>query len=315
MKTYTDIKNLPEKFQGAVVAIGNFDGVHKGHQKLLSIAKELAANEGRSFGVLTFEPHPRKLFRPDDPPFRITPVPVKYRRLELTGADFIVAQSFDWNFASQSAGDFVKNTLVDGLSAARVVVGEDFYFGQLRKGSSELLQDLMPSLIVTEQLLGDDQEAFSSSRIRAALRKGDIKKANEMLGWQWEIEGEVVHGAKRGRKLGYPTANVPLGETLHPGYGVYAAWIKIEKEVSEGEWLPAAANIGIRPMFEVPVGHAEAFIFDFNQDIYNRKLRIKPVTQIRGEAKFATIDELITQMKEDCDQVKEILRSSPPEED
>ncbi len=306
MQIFETYKDFPKPGRSAVIAIGNFDGLHRGHQVLLNIAKEKAADLGKEFGILTFEPHPRHLFRPDDPPFRITPSDVKLDRFEGFGVDFVCAVPFDWDFASQSAEQFVENVLKNGLNPAHIIVGYDFCFGQLRKGSPETIRKVGLDVTVVDKV-AEGEDAISSSRIRSALRHGEITTANDLLGWEWQIWGEIVHGEQRGRELGYPTANVPLGDTLHPAYGVYAAWVKIE---GEEEWRASATNIGIRPMFEVEEGLVEAHILDFDEDIYGKVLRVKPVKRLRGEAKFSSVDDLIEQMGKDCEQARQILQNS-----
>ncbi len=304
MDLFHSTDSLPPAFKGAVIAIGNFDGVHRGHAALLDKVRGLARDRSVKAGVLTFEPHPRSLFRPDDPPFRITPAPLKLRRLEAVDLDFICALPFDWDFASQSAETFIDKILRRGLAPAHIVVGEDFRFGQLRRGTTAMLAEAGFGLTVMPPVTAPDGAAFSSSLIRENLRKGDIGAANAMLGYEWEIEGIVSHGNKRGRELGFPTANVPLNDTLHPGYGVYATVVRIE---GEDQWRPAATNIGIRPMFELKVGQVEAHILDFNQNIYGKILHIRPLKQLRGEAKFDSLDALIRQINEDCAQVRALL--------
>ncbi len=297
-------EHMEENNRGAVIAIGNFDGVHLGHQALLGEAKKIAADKGAQFAVLTFEPHPRALFRPDEPPFRITPRALKAERLAACGADILCSLTFDWDFASQSPQKFIDSVLKKGLGAAHVVVGYDFCFGQLRKGNAETIREAGIPVSIVEQVADEDDSALSSSRVRQALRKGNVEEANHILGWEWEIRGAVVHGDKRGRQLGYPTANVRMGDYVHPAYGVYATWVQVE---GEEEWRPSATNIGIRPMFEAPEALVETFIFDFNREIYDRTLRIRPVKRLRGEAKFNSVDDLVAQIKEDCAQAREIL--------
>ncbi len=298
------LEDIGPQHRESVVAIGNFDGVHLGHQALLEAAKNIAVSQNRKFAVLTFEPHPRALFRPDDPPFRITPEELKAERFAAAGVDVLCSLCFDWDFASQSPQAFIDKVLKEGLEAAHIVVGYDFCFGQLRKGNAATIEAAGIPVTVIEEVADEDESELSSSRVRAALRKGYIEEANHILGWEWEIRGPVVHGDKRGRELGYPTANMPLGDTVHPAYGVYATWVQVE---GEEEWRPAATNIGIRPMFEIPEALVETYIFDFNAEIYDRTLRIKPVKRLRGEAKFNSVDDLVAQMKEDCDQAREIL--------
>lgn len=306
MKLYETLKAIETADKGAIVAIGNFDGVHKGHQALLTRAQEIAMAKDVPLAVLTFEPHPRRLFRPDDPPNRISPPAVKHWRLKEFGVDTLFSLPFDWDFASQSAADFIAKVLDEGIGATHVVVGGDFRFGQMRKGAPEDIEAASIPVTVIEKIEGNNGLVLSSSRIREALRAGDLETANEILGWNWEMRGEIFKGDQRGRELGYPTANVKLGETVHPAYGVYASMVQIE---GEDIWRPAATNIGIRPMFEVPLAQVESFIFDFDEDIYGKTLRTRPVKRLRSEAKFNSLEDLIAQMDKDCAQAREILAS------
>ena len=305
MQCFETYKDLSDDVRDCVVVIGNFDGVHKGHQTLLRDATALAQEKGKKLSVLTFEPHPRQLFRPDDRPYRITPKDLKLERLKAAGVDIVYSLPFDWNFASQSAEDFVQDILIDGLRAAHIVIGYDFRFGQLRKGTAQTIKDagLDVTIIekVTDQQNGDE---FSSSRVRQLLRHGDIAQANEVLGWEWEIRGIVQKGDQRGRELGYPTANMELEQTVHPSYGIYACFARVH---GEKQWHMAACNIGIRPMFEVEAALVETFIFDFSEEIYSKTLCVRPVARLRGEAKFNSLDDLVVQMEKDCAQAREIL--------
>jgi riboflavin kinase/FMN adenylyltransferase len=305
MRIFENVPGIPQDAQGAVVVIGNFDGVHKGHRFLLQRAGEIARAGGKKLAVLTFEPHPRRLFRPDEPPGRLTPPTVKAWRLAEEGVDILYSLPFDWNFASQSAEDFIQTILKKGLNTSHIVVGHDFRFGQMRKGEpGDIKKSGIPITIIDE--ISDDQGAiYSSSRARQELRHGNIKEANEILGWEWEMRGEVIKGDRRGHELGYPTANTALGDTVHPAYGVYAAKVNIE---GEKEWHNAAINIGIKPMFEIPEAQVESYIFDFDREIYGRVLRVRPVQRLRSEAKFGSVEELKKQMGEDCRKVRGILK-------
>ncbi|MEM7679575.1 MAG: bifunctional riboflavin kinase/FAD synthetase [Pseudomonadota bacterium] len=304
MQIFESYKNIPETEQGSVVVIGNFDGVHLGHQALLRAAQEIAKPDGLKVSVLTFEPHPRWLFRPDDPPFRLTPKSLKADRLEEAGVDALFSVGFDWDFASQSADQFIQDVLLNGLAPAHVVVGYDFRFGQMRKGGPGDIEAAGLKLTVVAEVADEDKSEISSSEARKALRYGKIDQANAILGWEWEIRGEVVKGDQRGRELGYPTANFALGDVVHPAYGIYACRVQIE---GEEEWRNAAVNIGIRPMFEIPQAQVESFILDYEGDLYGKILRVKPVQFLRGEAKFNSVDELVAQMEKDCMQAREIL--------
>ena len=305
MEIFKTLNDITENAKGAVIAIGNFDGVHRGHQALLKAAQETAKAAGRKFGVLTFEPHPRKLFQPDLPPARLTPPTLKAERLKNNGVDILFSMEFNWDFASQTAEDFIQNILINGIATNHVIVGHDFCFGQLRKGSAETIRDANIDITVLDPVNDDQEHIISSSRIRELLRKGKITEANALLGWEWEIQGSVFRGDRRGHELGYPTANILLKDTIHPAYGVYATLVQIE---GEQQWRPAATNIGIRPMFEVPEGQVEAHILDFPDcDIYGKILRVKPIERLRGEAKFNSLDDLIVQIEKDCAQTKKYL--------
>ncbi len=304
MQIFKTLESIPQSARDAVVVIGNFDGVHRGHQALLDKARALASAQNKPLGILTFEPHPRCLFRPDDPPHRITPPDLKAERLSQGGVDILYTLEFDWNFASQSAESFVNNILVGGLGAAHVVVGYDFCFGQLRQGTPETIKAAGLDVTIIEKITDKNEVLFSSSAIRQSLRHGDIKAARTALGWDWEVRGTVIKGDQRGRELGYPTANVPLGETVHPAYGVYASMARIE---GEDIWRPSATNIGIRPMFEIQTAQVETFIFDFDREFYGKTLHVRPVERLRSEAKFASLDALVAQMAKDCARAREIL--------
>jgi len=227
--------------------------------------------------------------------------------LEEYGVDITFSLSFDWDFASLSAEDFTKTILIDAIAPSHILVGNDFRFGQLRKGTPELLSDMDLNVTTINKVAAQNGVTYSSSKVRQHLRHGKISEANALLGWNWEMIGEVFKGDQRGRELGYPTANMRLDDTIHPAYGVYAVLAQIE---GEEEWHMGAANIGIRPMFEVETGQVETFIFDFGREIYGKTLRVQPVQRLRGEAKFDSLEELITQMDKDCKQAHEILEKA-----
>jgi riboflavin kinase/FMN adenylyltransferase len=307
MEIYTSLAGIPQQARGAVTAIGNFDGVHLGHMALLNRAKAIAKEKGVPFSVLTFEPHPRRLFRPDEPPGRITPVSVKSERLAAAGVDNLISLNFDWEFASQSAESFIKDILIDGLGVSECAVGFDFRFGQLRKGSPEMIEAAGIPVTIIDEVSDDKGGEISSSEIRQSLRSGNVDQANKLLGWNWYVQGEVVRGDQRGRELGYPTANVKLGDTIHPAYGIYAGWVNIE---GDPETYMSAINIGIRPMFEIPTAQLEAYLFDFDRDIYGKNIRVQLAKRLRGEAKFDSLEKLVEQIALDCEQAKAVLKGA-----
>ena len=305
MKIFNDISTITKEAKECVIAIGNFDGIHKGHQALIKQASDIAKAQNKELGVLTFEPHPRQLFQPALPPARLTPLDLKAEKLKEQNIDYLFSLPFDWDFASQTANDFIQNVLKDGLGTGHVVIGYDFHFGQLRKGNAETIQNSGIAVTTVEAFKDRNNEIISATRIRENIRKGNIEEANKLLGWNWEIQGKIFRGDRRGHELGYPTANVLLEDTLHPAYGIYACMVQIE---GEDQWRKAATNIGIRPMFEVETGQVEAHILDFpDTDIYDKALRIKPAQRLRGEAKFNSLDDLITQMDKDCEKTRDIL--------
>lgn len=308
MQVYNLTAPIPETAQRAVVAIGNFDAIHRGHHALLEIARKRALDLGRPFGVLTFEPHPRRLFRPDDPPFRITPLSVKLQRLEACKVDCTYVLNFDWDIAKLTATDFMQKILRDKLQTSDLVVGADFHFGQNRSGSISTLQENGFHCTIIGPVKDAQSAIYSATRIRGLIQAGHIDEANALLGWDWEIQGIVQKGDQRGRELGYPTANVALGETIHPAYGIYATRVKIP---GEKDWRMAATNIGIRPMFAVPTALVESYILDFNGDLYDQTLRIRPVKKLRDEMKFESLDALKVQMAKDCEETFKILMHNP----
>ena len=305
MKVYNLSGNIPTEAKGAVTAIGNFDGLHRGHQALLEITRKKALDLGKPFAVLTFEPHPRRLFRPDDAPFRITPLDVKLQRLEAAKADIVFILDFNWETAHLNADDFIQKILKDELGLHDIVIGANFHFGQNRSGSIETLQAAGLNCTSIGLVKDATHTIYSATRIRGLLQCGQISEANALLGWSWEIQAKVENGDRRGRELGYPTANMPLGETLHPAYGIYATLVQIE---GEKEWRMAASNIGIRPMFEAKIALIESFLLDFTGDLYGKTLRVRPVAKIRDEAKFDSLDALKTQMAKDCEKARTILK-------
>ena len=306
MIIYNDLSHIEDTAKDCVLVIGNFDGVHRGHQALLDRAHEIAKLNGLEVGVLTFEPHPRRLFQPDQPPARLTSPDMKAERLKNHNVDFLFSLPFDWEFASQSAEDFIQNILIDAINTSHVIIGYNFRFGQLRKGNADTIRDAGINVETINAIEDDKGETISSSRIRSLLRAGKNDQANELLGWDWTVDGKIFRGDRRGHELGYPTANILLNDSIHPAYGVYACLVQIE---GDDTWHTAATNIGIRPMFEVPEGQIEAHILDFpDTDIYDKILRVRPIKRLRGEAKFDSLDDLIAQMAKDCDQTREVIK-------
>ncbi len=303
MQVFENPEALPPPLRGGVVAVGNFDGVHPGHAQLIRTAIDRARSESRPAGVLTFEPHPKAVFKPDAAPFRLTPWPAKRRLLAELGLDFAVVLTFDRDFASRTAETFIEKTLVEALGVGHVVVGYDFCFGRGRAGTGETLIEAGKSkgfgVTRVQKITGAEGEAFSSSRIRHLIAEGDMRPAARLLGRPFEVEGMVESGDRLGRELGFPTANLRLGETLHPAFGIYAGQALID-----GRWRDAAVSLGVRPTVADRGVLLEAHILDFSGELYNKSLRIRLIDYLRPEAKFADLDALKRQIAEDCRQAR-----------
>ena len=310
MRIFRHFNNLPGETRDAAIAIGNFDGVHRGHRAVIAEAGRIARDAGIQWGVLTFEPHPRRVFKPDTEPFRLTPFRLKARHLEAMGVDFLVVLRFDPEFSRRPAESFVEDILVEGLAARHVVSGYDFAFGHGRRGDSELLLGMGRQLgfgFTCVTALNDEAgDTYSSTRARRCLRDGDPAGAARVLGRFFEIEGRVARGDERGRTIGYPTANVRLGEYVCPALGVYAVKAGID-EGSGTVWHAAVANLGRRPTFGGEGIVLEAHLFDFDGDLYGRHLRVALVDYLRPEKKFDGIDELKAQIADDSSRARQML--------
>ena len=295
-----------DQWKGGAVALGNFDGVHRGHQALLDRTAEQAKVLNAPVVALTFEPHPRGFFVPDTGPFRLTLLPAKLRLLEQYGVQAVLAQRFDQAFADLSPDAFVDDVLLKGLGVRHVVCGYDFTFGARRGGNVERLRekgkDKGFGVTVLEPVTREG-EIYSSTRIREALRAGWVSEAAELLGHHWEIEGEVELGDQRGRTIGFPTANVALGEHLRPRFGVYAV-----RALVDGVWRDAVANLGRRPTFGKLKENFEVHLFDFSGDLYGKVLRVALIEFIRPEMKFGGLDQLKAQIATDGEAARNILK-------
>ncbi len=294
---------MPEALRGAVIALGNFDGFHKGHQAVVGEALAWAKAEQRPAIVATFDPHPVRFFAPDAPPFRLTTLDQREELFAAAGADAMLVFEFDAALAATSAEGFVKELLAGHLGAAGVVTGEDFTFGKGRTGNVTVLKQLGAECGLAARALGpvgDGGEVISSSRIRTALKAGDCAEASRLLTRPFAIRGEVRHGAKLGRTIGFPTANLEMGSYLRPRYGIYA----VTGTLPGGKVLHGAANLGIRPSFEPPIELLEAYFFDYSGDLYGQTIEIALHHYLRGEEKFETLEELTAQMERDCETAK-----------
>jgi riboflavin kinase / FMN adenylyltransferase len=305
---FDDWRDVLARWKGGAVALGNFDGVHRGHQALLGHAARQARAAGGPLVVLTFEPHPRRFFVPDTGPFRLTLPPAKTRLLAQFGVEAVLAQRFDTAFAALPADAFVDDVLLSGLGARHVVCGYDFTFGARRGGNVEMLRELGAKRGFGVSVLDPvthEGEIYSSTRIREALRAGWASEAAELLGHPWEIEGVVEQGDRRGRTIGFPTANVALGEHLRPRFGVYAV-----RALLDDKWRDGVANLGRRPTVGKLKENFESHLFDFTGDLYGRVLRVALIDFIRPEMKFAGLDQLKAQIAADGEAARAILSAS-----
>jgi riboflavin kinase/FMN adenylyltransferase len=305
MLTVRGFENNPAVVRGGVLAIGNFDGVHRGHRELLRVAIEKGKEIGTRSGVMVFEPHPRAFFVPDEPHFLLTPLPMKLKLLEETGIDFTIVVDFNAEFSNLTAEEFIERVLVSALSVKHVVIGYDFFFGRRRGGTPEMMQQagrrngFGVSIIAP---VADAGEVFSSSAARLHLAQGDVRGVAAILGRRWRVAGKVVGGAKRGTVLGYPTANIPLPRGTALAHGIYAVHTWVDGEAHDG-----AAYLGTRPTFDNGMPVLEVFLFDFKGDLYGHDIEVEFVGFVRDDRKFDNAQALIRQMEEDVTKARKML--------
>ncbi len=307
MRVFRKLQDIPNDCRGGVVVLGNFDGIHRGHQAVIGAAAEDARRLGAPLVVLTFEPHPRSFFAPHDPPFRLTPFRSKAFLLEALGVDALVVLTFDKAMSHLTAPDFIRQILLDGLAPCQVTVGFDFRYGHRRAGDVAMLQDAGISAKVVEPVGSADGETYSSTRIREHLIGGKPGHAAALLGRPFEIEGLVQPGDQRGRTIGFPTANIELGEYVRPALGVYA--VRVGLGETAVEWFDGVANLGNRPTVDGTRLLFEVHLFDFDRDIYGQLLRAALIEFIRPEQKFDGLDALKEQIAKDCAAAERILRT------
>lgn len=302
---------IPAALRGAVIALGNFDGFHKGHQAVAGEAIRWAHAEGRPSIIATFDPHPVRFFKPDVPPFRLTTLEQRQELYLAAGATAMLVFHFDGELAGTSAEDFIAEILVKRFGAHGVVTGGDFTFGRGAAGNVDLLRTMGGELGLQSRVVeavGDGGEVISSSRIREALRQGDPQEAARLLTRPFAIRGIVEHGDKRGRDIGFPTANLGIENYLRPRYGVYAVTGRI---LATGQELQGAANIGVRPQFEPPKELLEPYFFDFSGDLYGQEVEVSFHHFLRGEAKFDSLEALVAQIDKDCAEARRLLSARP----
>ena len=317
MRIFRHFEDVPAAFRHAVVAIGNFDGVHRGHQALIAEARGEARGGGHPLAVLAFEPHPQEFFRPRPDSIRLTPLHMKARLLADLGVDAMFALTFDASMAGRTAPEFVRDVLVKGLGAKSVVVGPDFEFGKGRGGNLSTLRERGAAdgfSVTCFEMVTTEGAKISSTRIREALAAARPEEAAMLLGRWWAIEARVEHGDGRGRTMGFPTANMHLGHCFAPAFGVYAVRVSIMDGADEAAMVSrhdGVANFGIRPMYQTKVPLMEAHLFDFDGDLYGRHLMVELISYIRPEAKFADLAALIAQIGQDAGKARQILATTP----
>lgn len=311
---YRSLSDLPETTRGAVLAIGNFDGVHFGHQQVIADARALAAAKNAPLGVMLFDPHPQQFFAPEAPPFRLTRLVTRAALLADLGVDFTLALPFDATMAAYEAEDFISDILLAQLGVSAVCVGYDFCFGKGRRGNFAMLQNIGGEMgfetFATEAVLQPNSTSpFSSSAIRNFLRDGDPEQAAQLMGHAFAIEAEVQKGDQRGRTIGFATANMPLHDYVLPKFGVYAVSAEVLDGAFAGQTLKGVANLGMRPTVGTDKPRLESHFFDFEGDLYGANLRVSLLHFIRPEQKFDGLDALKAQISMDSDQAREMLGS------
>ncbi|MEA3076536.1 MAG: riboflavin kinase / adenylyltransferase [Actinomycetota bacterium] len=309
MEVITDPGACPRPAGGTVVTIGVYDGVHLGHRALIGRVRAMASELGAASAVVTFDRHPATVVRPESAPLLLTDLAQRLELLASTGVDYTLVVEFDKARSAESPEDFVREVLVDCLQARAVVVGHDFHFGRDRAGDVPLLQRMGAELgfdVLGINLVASDEEVVSSTRIRELLSAGDVEGAASLLGRPHEVRGVVQHGDKRGRELGFPTANVGVpADVLLPADGIYAGYY----ERADGSVYPAAISLGRRPTFydDASMSLLEAYLLDFSGDLYDEPAKVRFVRRLRGEAKFDTVDALVEQMGRDVDAARSLL--------
>jgi riboflavin kinase/FMN adenylyltransferase len=306
MQRLTLAGGIPDSLKGSIVALGNFDGFHLGHQAVVGRAVQRAFHERRPAIVATFDPHPVRFFKPDVPPFRLTTLDQREILFAHAGADAILVFEFGEELRSTPAEDFITELLGKRIGAAGVVTGDDFTFGKMRGGNVELLRTFgaehgIVAETVAPVLLGDIR--ISSGRIREALEAGDTGTATRLMSRDFAIEGVVQGGDRRGRELGYPTANMTLGDYQRPRYGIYAVRVTLD----DGSEHPGVASLGVRPTFDPPTELLETHLLDFEGDLYGRRIEVALHAFIREEKKFESLDDLVAHMRQDEAEARHLL--------
>jgi riboflavin kinase/FMN adenylyltransferase len=306
-----DLDAFPEDLKGGIVAIGNFDGVHRGHRAVLDAALGLGHGTHHPVFAMSFEPHPRTVFNPSRPVYRLTPPPLKVEMLKVCGLDGALILPFTREFAGIEANAFVQDILIDTLGISHAVTGYDFHFGKARQGTPDYLRTAGAEhgfgVTIVQREEDEGAEVISSTRIRDCLAQGDVSQANALLGYRWFFDAKVEHGDKRGRDLGYPTANLHLSSDCPLLQGIYAVKVR-----TEDGWHDGVASYGRRPTFDDGAVVFEVFLFDFKGDLYGQTLRVHLVSHLRGEEKFDSADALVAQMDRDSEEARAAVQSLQP---
>ncbi len=310
-KIANSLDEFPSELKGGVVAIGNFDGVHRGHRAVLDAALGLGRGTHHPVYAMSFEPHPRTVFNPAKPVFRLTPPPLKTDMLQVCGLDGALILPFTKEFAAIEANAFVQNILIETLGISHAVTGYDFHFGRARQGTPDYLRAAGAEhgfgVTIVQREEDENAEVISSSRIRENLGTGDIAAANALLGYRWFFDADVQHGDKRGRDLGYPTANLRMAEDCPLLQGIYAVKVKVD-----GDWYDGVASYGRRPTFDNGSALFEIHLFDFTGDLYGKILRVHVISYLRGEEKFDSVEDLVAQMDRDSEEARAAIASVQP---
>lgn len=314
MRIFRHYDDVPDASKGAVVALGNFDGVHLGHQALIGEARSLAQQRGVPLGVVAFEPHPQEFFHPSTESFRLTPFRAKARLIAELKADILYAITFDAEMAAKSARDFVLDVLVKGLGVSAIVVGEDFQFGKGRTGDTTLLTEMGRGegfgVTIFKPVAAAGHDKISSTQIRDALKQGKPDLAARLLGHYWSVEARVEHGDKRGRTIGFPTANMKHVDCLKPAFGIYAVRVKVLEDDHVVSTHEGVASFGVRPMFAVDTPLLESYLFDFDGDLYGKHLAVELIAYLRPEMKLAGLEALRAQIAKDSEAARQALKSA-----
>ena len=309
MRSFNRYTDLPDEVRGAVIALGNFDGLHRGHQAVIKQVREIAEAHDAPAGIGLFRPHPRRFFQPDAPPFRLMGAGLREGILGDLGVDLLFELPFDEDLREMDDTEFVEIVLHQGLGIRHVVVGDDYGFGKNRCGDVESLKRLCAErgigvTPVSPVGLHERYGKYGSTELRNALAQGDVVHAQHMLSRPWMVDGIVAQGQQRGRTIGFPTANLDFGDLVRPKYGVYAVECRI---AGENDWRPAVANTGTRPTVDGEEARLEVHIFDFDRDIYGQRLTVRFRTFIREEKKFDSFDDLRQQIARDCDSARAVF--------